>query len=109
MLLGHFGPGGYLEDGGSVAKQREASGVADDFMEWTLQPWATHLRSFLREKIDHPSWVLVSSRQMEFLIHMPCLQSPGHDSPGLVSTLARSNNSTFASSSFSSSSCYNRK
>lgn len=99
-----FWNGGFLEDGSNVAKQRRASGVTDDFVEWTLHPWATHFQSFLCEKMYHLGWVLVSSRQMEFLIHMPCLQSAGHDSPGLVSTLAHSNNSIFPSSS-----CFNHK
>lgn len=33
MSLGQVGPGGHLEDGSGVAKQREGSWVADHFME----------------------------------------------------------------------------
>lgn len=33
MSPGQVGPGGHLEDGSGVAKQREGSWVADDFVE----------------------------------------------------------------------------
>lgn len=104
---GHFGPGGTLKKEAVLQSKEKEAGSLVALWSGRMNPERLISALLLCEKIYHPGWVPVTSRQMQFLIYTRGLPSrPAVTLQAWFPTLA---GSTYASSSFSSSSCFSHR